>query len=445
MIARSVGALGTPIFTRLLTPEEYGLFPLYNTWLGVVTVIGTLELTGGVIYRGLQKYKENSDEFLSGAFGLYLTFYTLFCSLYFAFNGFINRITGLSTFITSLMLVQIFANTVIAFYTAKARYEYRYKSVALLSLLSSLGIPFVSVLFILGSDLRSEARIIGSCITLGLIAIPTLYLILKPSRRIFDKDVWGFLLRFNLPLLPHYLSMSLILRVGEITVGRVFGTEALGIYSVALSVGMSLTIITNGIISALSPWLLRRIAAREVERIRDFLLVLTKALCIGCLVILAFAPEVIRIITPPDFHSALPAVYPLELSVIPMFLSGALVSGEMYYERSGISALPSVISAALSVLLSFLILPRVDYRFVSVFVLLSYALLAFLNTLTFKKLSGENPLHTRSTLTVFALTIGYAALIFLFRDVFLSRVVLILPLLPLGFILGRQIWQRIRE
>ena len=445
MIARSVGALGTPIFTRLLTPTEYGLFPLYNTWLSVITVIVTLELTGGVIYRGLQRYSGNKEKFLSSAFGLFLCIFTLFCALYFAFSGVINKITGLGTLITSLMLAQIFANTVIAFYTARARYEYRYKSVAFLSLISSLGIPFVSVLLITVGNVRAEARIIGSCVTLSLIAIPLIIEILRSSRRLFDKDTWGFLLRFNLPLLPHYLSMALILRVGEITVGRFFGTEALGRYSVAISLGMSMTVITNGIISALSPWLLRKTAAKETEKIRDLLLILTKALCILCLVILAFAPELLGIITPPEFHSALPAVYPLELSVIPMFLSGALVSCEMYYEKSATSAIPSIICAALSTLLSLTVLPRVDYRFVSIFVLASYLLLSFLNTLTFKKLSGDTPLHVRKSAVSFALTIGYAALLFLFRDVFLSRAVLVLPLLPTGFVLGRDIWTRIRE
>ena len=445
VIARSVGALGTPIFTRLLSPEEYGLFPLYNTWLAVIGVIVTVELTGGVMYRGLQKYENKKEEFLSSSFGLFLTFFISFCALYFAFDGVINSITGLNTFITSLMLLQIFANTVIAFYTARARFEYKYKSVAALNLLSALGIPFISIIFILTTSLRSEARILGSCIMLSLIAIPALYKVLKRSHVLFSMDVWKFLLKFNLPLLPHYFSMSLILRIGEITVGKAFGTEALGKYSVAMSVGMSLTVITNGLLSALSPWLLRKIRADQTERIRDLLLLLTKGLCALCLIMLAFAPEIIDVLTPAAFHSALPAVYPLELSVIPMFLSNALLSAEMYYEKSGICALPSVLCAALSVALSLIVLPRVDYRFVSVFVLISYVLLTLLNALTFKRLSGELPLHVRASLTTFGLTLAYSALLFIFRDVIMSRIILALPLAPVLFVLGKQAWSRIRE
>lgn len=444
-IARGVAAAGTPIFTRLLTPEEYGLFPLYNTWGGIIGVIVTLELTGSVIYRGLQKFSDKRDDFISASFGLFLSIFVFFCALYFALEGFVNRITGLNTFVTTLLVLQIFSNTVIAFYTGKARFEYKYKIVAMLNLLSSLGIPLLSVLIIFLTRIRSEARIIGSCITAAIVGSIILIDILKKSRKLFDKEIWRFLLRFNLPLIPHYLAMSIILRIGEITVGRYYGTEALGIYSVAMSVGMALTIITNGLLSALSPWMLRKIESRDIDRIKDFLLLLTKGLSVICLFILAFAPEAIRILTPPAFHNALPAVYALEISVVPMFISNALMSGEIYYEKNAVSALPSIISAVLSALLSIFILPLIDFRFVSVFVLLSYVLLATLNTLTFRRLSGETPIHIKSALTVFSLTSGYAFILFLFRDVIMSRVILVLPLLPALFIFSKQILKKIKE
>lgn len=444
-VARSIGAAGTPVFTRLLTPAQYGLFPLYNTWLAVATVIVTLELTGGVIYRGLQKFSHDRDRFLSASFGLFLSIFLLICPLYFAFNEVINKITGLSTSITVFMIAQIFASAVIGFYTGRARFEYRYKNVALLNISSALGAPVLSVLLIILTPLRGEARIIGTSLTLVICALPILYTILKRSSVLFDKEIWAFLLKFNLPLLPHYLSMSLILRVGEITVGRVYGSGALGRYSVALSVGMSLTMISGGLLSALSPWMLRKIRSGEMEKIRDFLLTLTKALSLICLILLAFAPEAIQILTPREFHSALPAVYPLALSVIPTFLSGAMTAGEMYYEKSGITALPSIIAAVISTGLSFFILPRIDYRFSAVFTLISYVALAVFATLIFKRMSGERPIHEGKSITVFLLTSAYAALLLLFHNVLASRILLAIPIIPAIFVLGKKIYKEIRE
>lgn len=439
VLARGIGALCTPIFTRLLTPEEYGLFPLYNTWLTVVSVILTLELTGGVIYRGLQKYENKRDDFLSSVFGLFLTIFMTFCTLYFAFSSYFNKISSLSTLITVLMFAEIFANAVIAFYTARARFEYRYKSAVAINLITAFAIPFVSVAIILLTNLRSEARIIASSVTFFLLGIYALTDTLKRSQKLFDKEMWLFLLKFNLPLLPHYLSMSLIIRIGEITIGRSFGTEALGKYSIAVSVGMAMTVITNGILSALSPWILRKVRIKDNAKIRDILLLTTKLISALCLLMLAAAPELMKILTTSAFFSALPAVYPLALSVIPIFLSNALISAEMYFERSVLVALPSIASAALNIMLSLFILPKIDYRFASVFILLSYLLLTVLTTIVFKHLSGEFPLKIKSTLTVFCISLGYTALLFVFRGVILSRIILVLPILPILFITAKQV------
>ena len=445
VLAKGISALVTPIFTRLLTPEEYGLYPLYLSWLSVFTILISLELAGGVMYRGLQKFENNKDEFISASFGLFLCVFVVSCSLYFAFSSFINSVTRLGTFVTFLMLCTIFSNTVTGFYTAKAKYEYKYMRATLINLISSLASPLLSVALIFLSYYKSEARIIASSFVLIFIAVYALSSMLKSSKTLYQKDVWFFLLRFNLPLLPHYLALGLILRSGELVIGRAYGTEALGKYSVATSIGMALTVITGGLLSALSPWILRRIKSSENERIQDLLLLLTKGLCILTLVLLAASPELLSILTPPAFHSVLIAVFPIALSVIPIFLSNVLTSSEAYFEKSYLTALPSLISAAISILLSLLVLPKVDYRFAGVFVLISYLILAVLNTLLYKRLSGELLIKVKPTLTVFALTVLYSIPLLLFRNAILSRIVLTLPLLPIGFILAKEAYGKIKE
>ena len=79
VIGRGIGVLGTPIFTRLLDANEYGLYPLYNTWLGIATVFVTLELTGAATLRGLQKYEGKREELLLSALGLIGVAFAIIC------------------------------------------------------------------------------------------------------------------------------------------------------------------------------------------------------------------------------------------------------------------------------------------------------------------------------------------------------------------------------
>ena len=445
VLAKGISALTTPIFTRLLTPEQFGLYPLYLSWLSIFTIIISLELSGAVIYRGLQKFEDAKDEFISASFGLFLCVFIIFCSLYFAFSAYINSITGLDRFVTFLMFCTIFANTVIGFYSARARYEYKYMKATIINFVSSLLTPLLSIALIFLTYYKSEARIIASTFVLSFIGTYALISILKRSSSLYKKGVWLFLLRFNLPLLPHYLAVGMILRIGDIVIGRAYGTEALGKYSVATSVGMALTVVTGGLLSALAPWMLRRLKCLETEKIRDLLLMLTKGLCVLTLLLLSAAPELLSILTPPAFHTVLIAIFPIALSVIPIFLSNAITSAESYFEKSYVTALPSIISALISTLLALLILPRVDYRFAGLFVLISYLLLATLNTIVFRRLSGELPIKVKQTLTVFALTALYSIPLFLFRNVILSRIILTLPLLPIGFILAKEAYSKVME
>ena len=70
VIERGVGFIFTPIFTRALTPEEYGLYPLYVSFMSLFTIVITLELSGNIIYRGLSKYRGREDEFISSTLGI---------------------------------------------------------------------------------------------------------------------------------------------------------------------------------------------------------------------------------------------------------------------------------------------------------------------------------------------------------------------------------------
>ena len=60
----------TPIFTRLLTTQEYGEFNVFNSWLSIVTVFVTLNLYNGVFTRGLVKYEEDRDRYASALQGM---------------------------------------------------------------------------------------------------------------------------------------------------------------------------------------------------------------------------------------------------------------------------------------------------------------------------------------------------------------------------------------
>ena len=211
-----------------------------------------------------------------------------------------------------------------------------------------------------------------------------------------------------------------------------------------MSIGMLLTIVTGGVTSALSPWIIRKLSEGSVDKVRSFLLLATKALVIVALGVLAIAPELLAFLAHENFRSALPAIYPLEISVVCAFISGAIMSGCVYYENGVSTSLPAIVSAAVSIALSFLVLPNIDYRFAGLFALISYLTLTITTATVFKRLSGEYPIDLKKTVAILGLTAAYALVLFIFRTVLLSRLFLALPLIPLFILSGRDILKMIK-
>lgn len=444
LVARGVGVVGTPIFTRLLTPREYGLYPLYNTWLAVAASVITAGLTGSAIYRGLQKYSHSRDRFTSAATGLGLTVALLLLVIGVPLAPLLSSVTGLDGGILLLLIAEVALSGIIAVRSSRLRYEYKYRALALINLFSAIGTPVLSVMLVIFTPYRKEARIIGSLIATMLVAIPTLF---DASRKgsLFDKEIWRYLLRVNLPLLPHYLSSSLILRASEMVVGRYHGEAALAKYSVGISVGLALTFLSNALSGASAPWILRKISRGEHEKVSELITLAFGALIISSLALLSLAPEILAVITPPEYSDALPTVYPLALSVSLMFLSGSIISAEAYYERSSRSSLPTVLTAFFSLGAALIVLPRSDYRLSAIFTLAAYVLLVALSHMNFKKMSGECIINTQKCTLLFAFGASYAGVMFIFKEVLMSRVLLAIPILPIAYLLGKRIWQIIKE
>ena len=44
IVQRGISLLTIPIFTRLLTQEEYGTFTIYQSWFSVISIFATLEI-----------------------------------------------------------------------------------------------------------------------------------------------------------------------------------------------------------------------------------------------------------------------------------------------------------------------------------------------------------------------------------------------------------------
>ena len=443
VFARGIGMLGTPIFTRLLSAEDFGVYALFLSLSSVISVPLSLELSGAVCYPALQRFWERRDTLMSGACKITLLLGGGFSILFLALSPFISSVSGIDEGLVPLVPLFTLSTAIISLYTARLKYEYKYKEVTFLNIILSLFAPMLSIFFITALGEGRSGRIYGTLILNLLVALPLYISMHRKGPRLFDKETGLYLLKQALPLLPHYLSVSLLIRFGEIILGSMYGAAEVGRFSVASSVGLSLTMVSTSLLSALGPWLTRKVKSGDVLKIRRILGLGLKLLGLALLFVCAIAPEALRLLAPSEYMDALYAIYPLALSVLPMFVSGVVTSIRSCFAGVGRSSLPSLCALLASVLLSLTIL-RFDWRLLSVVVLVSYSVLAVLGLYLLKRDTGVVPLSGRS-FGIMILALVYSMLLALFCGQIIVRGLLLLPLVPLGFVYIRSTIREMRE
>lgn len=349
LFSRGIGFLFTPLFTRLLLPEEYGVYSLYTSLLGIFTVLISLEICGSISYKGMAKFNTGgTEEYASASFGVGAILYLGACAIYLAASKFIDGLTGLSPALTLILMTQVFFNTTLGIALSRARYEGKYRLVTTVSLTTGILTPLFSVLLILlGSG--GYGRVISPLLTSGaaalLLALPTL----KKSRKFYDKDIWKFIFGMAIPLLPHYLALSFIASGDKIIVSKLYGGAVLGKYSVACSLGLTPSLFAGGLTAALLPWVIKslkagreRVAAAVCERA-------VRAVCLMTLVFLTALPELYKIFAPSEYSTALPAAYAAAASVPFSFAVTLSTAALLSVKRPIVISLISLFSAAVGI------------------------------------------------------------------------------------------------
>ena len=149
---KSIALITTPIFTRLLTPNDFGITQTYTSWMGIITIIGTLDIYS-CIQIARHDYKDSEvDRFVSSV----LTLSTLSLSFVYllinVFRGVMEPILGIPWILVDLLFVEVLFTNAFTLMQTKLKSFLRYKAFLFFSLLIAVASPLLAIV------LRSEER-----------------------------------------------------------------------------------------------------------------------------------------------------------------------------------------------------------------------------------------------------------------------------------------------
>lgn len=386
---KSVLALSTPIFTRMLTLEEFSKYPLYQSWTSLFIVFATLNVFNYATAKGLVKFKGDEKRFISAVQGFTTTLTFVAFGVFCGIHAFLGGFTGLPFFIIIMMFVDIISQSAFAFWSYVERFALRYKALVAVSIVTGILSPGIAVSYILmsgnfGWD-NSWSRIFGWVLATGSVGMALYMINLLKGRSFFVVEYWKYSLVYCVPLVPHFLSSMLLSRSGQIAVDRFSGSDSAALFALANSLSMLLIIINDALLKTLIPWTYQRMSDGAYERIKkpiNFLVVLVAG---ASLLLALLAPEMIRIFAGESFGEAVYLIPPLASTVYFMFLFNIFANIEYYFEETKLVSVASMVAGILILVLNFILVPLFGYMAAGYAALACYVAYALMHWLFMRK------------------------------------------------------------
>ena len=384
IIQKCLSFLTLPLFTRLLTTEQYGQYTIYTSWSGILIIFLTLNLSAGSFQTAMIKYEDKRAEYISSIQGICILLSCIFLIIYLPFREIWNRIFELPTFLVLLMVSEIIFYTSTQLWMGRNRFEFKYKSVVAVTLLISILSPVLAFILVSCTEEKGYARIIGHVLVNVFVGLFIFIQNIKKGRKLFNKEFWGYALRFNIPLIVYYLSQTVFNQSDRIMISHMSGVGDAAVYGVAYSLAMVLTFILNAINNSYEPWMYGKIKEGRGEENKPISIVLVIIIGLMILCVIWFAPEIILIMAGEQYEEAIYVVAPVAMSLLLLFYCQLFINVEFYYEEKKMLVYGSVGAAVLNIVLNYLLIPVFGFVVAGYTTLASYIVFALSNCITMR-------------------------------------------------------------
>lgn len=428
LVLKATAFITLPIYTRIFTPEDYGVWSFVTTCYSLLSAV--LVLGGDSAYaryffaaktlRDRQTVTSTWLGFLTlwsaVMVGSLLPFTRLFSEWSFTTTNH-AALFSLSLLAGPLSLINTMCGQVL-------RNQFKPLMFMALNVVSSLLAISLGLYatVILGLGLTG---IFGGTLLAGVLMLPArLWSVRGMLRPLFSLPVLKSLLSFGVPLVPASVAYWVFVSSDRVLLARWSTLQELGYYSVATSLASVLALIHAAVGQAWSP---RALHIYETDpesarvffgRLITYLLAAFGLLSVG---VATFAPEALRLLASPAFYPAAAAVGPLALGFVANASTQVTAISISLTKRTHYFAVYSWAAALLNIGLNVFFIPRWGMVGASWTTAISYAFLTLAYLVTSQRLWAIAYESSRVR-TVVGLTTVF---------VLASRLLPELPLLPI--------------
>lgn len=324
VLLKGVTFLTLPIFSRILTTEEFGFYNLYVSYETILTIFVGLCLYGS-LRTAKYDYQKEFNSYVSSTLMLSGIIYLVFIVLGNLIYPTLSKNFEFDRSIFNVLITHSYAMFIFQFYNTWLALDFKYKKFLLVSGINSIGgtvLSIVLILFFFKTD-KYIGRIYGYAIVPIAVAVVIWMAFFRNAKtekyQLFNKEYWRYGLGISLPLVVHTFSQQILNQFDRIMINTMVGVAQVGIYGFIQTIASILQIIVQSMDNAWSVWMYEQLNQNQYLQIKEKSKAYTLLMNILYIGFISLAPDVIRIAGTKEYYGGIAMVIPLAFAIYFVF------------------------------------------------------------------------------------------------------------------------------
>jgi O-antigen/teichoic acid export membrane protein len=422
VLLNGLSLISTPIFTRVLTVEDFGIFSIYQTWVSIFAVFIGLQISGSIGTARLNFDEQNFHFYLRSILLLSFCSFVVFLLLFLVYERQILQLLQLEFRVFPFLIIQSFGAACATFYltyTIETKQPKKHFKFSVLNVASTIALSLLLVL-VFEQD-KHMGRIVGGA-SVGFLVIIFVYRVIyfKIKSKI-DLEHWKFAIPLSLPLIIHLLANLIIGQSDRIMITKYLGFQQAAIYSVAYSIGSLGLVISEATNNLWGPWYLDNTHIKNNDEVNKMSKFYIFVISIIFSVFLLLSPEILLIIAPSSYYAGTESIIIVTVGVFFLYLYRFPLAYEQYSKNLKWVAFCTIIAGLINIGLNYLLIPEYGINGAAYATLLSYLVLFILHEIVARKILDNYNIEFKNYFLGAGVVLISAFFSYLFLDKFIFR------------------------
>ncbi|MCI9358714.1 MAG: oligosaccharide flippase family protein [Lachnospiraceae bacterium] len=376
LFAKGVVMVSTPVFTRLLSKNEYGQFSNLVSWESIIVVFATLDFATSIT-RAKYDFERRMNRYVSSIL-LFSNFVTLAILFSIEINqDFFVKLFSMDIIYIRMLFIYLLFTPAFSYLQIKHRVYKKYKFFVLFSISSAIIRTFISVILVLTMTDKLLGRIYGYFLPVTLFNL-ILWLVILAEGKGISWDCIKYACKISIPLIPHTLSSIVLGNSDRIMITKYCGSESTALYSLAYTISTMASLLWTSMNQAWSPWLFDKMNDKNTREISDKSKIYLDVFFVLIIGVLLVTPEIILILGGKSYYSARYIMPPVIAGCTFQFIYGMYVNIEVFSKKTFAISIGTTAAATINIFLNRLFIPKYGYMAAAYTTMFGYfVLLAF--------------------------------------------------------------------